>query len=173
MKTANYYPTGKICCSSDSYTILHKCIQFLRCLFVSDTNLCTQQQYSKPCSQKSWEFTSWYAALSLIFHSDDDQLESIAIRQELHWESNKTKTQLIISACLYLNEVLPSYWQNLGLLLISKSCGIIIQLSFHLFCLVMYDHSALGFSVLFAHKSTKVLWRSKADWELNRDPVIY
>lgn len=38
-----------------------------------------------------------------------DQFESTVIRQELYCKSNKTKTQLITSDCLYLNEVLPSH----------------------------------------------------------------
>ncbi len=71
---------------------------------------------------------------------------------------------------MYLNEVLLLYWQNLGLLHISKSSGIIIQLSFHLFCLVIYDCvvGPLYFSVLFALISTMLCDERKVscvDWE--------
>lgn len=159
--------------------MLQKYILFSTCLSIHDwqhqhkESLHTTTIFISLLPEKlEVHFVLW---LLPIFQNDDYQFESTVIRQELHCKSNKTKTQLITSDCLYLNEVLPVYWQTLGLLHISKSLGIIIQLSFNLFCLVIYDYVlSLFFSVLFAHISTMLCNERKVncvDWEDYCNPV--
>lgn len=102
------------------------------------TNHCTKNKFQ--LLQEKLEVHLWYATLTHI----SKWCLSVWVysnHTRLHFESNKTKTQLIISGWLYLKGALILYWQNLSLLHISKSPGIIIQLSFIsfvLWCITAY-----------------------------------